>query len=132
MSVTKTRPSGLSAMNRTRLSPSAATLTANPSGRFRKKDLPPEREMRLGTSLKAPVFDGAARLGAALRWAVMLYAERRIAANARSIRRPCGMHGPFKKGVRERRTDFTKDGSSFYRELKKPASDNVPTFILGC
>ena len=58
MSVTKTRPSGLSAMKRTRLSPSAATLKANPSGRFRTNDLPPESDTRFGTSLKAPASGG--------------------------------------------------------------------------
>ena len=62
MSVTKTRPSGLSAMKRTRFKPSAATLKAKPSGRFNVKDFPFESETRFGTSLKAPVFDGAERV----------------------------------------------------------------------
>src|SRR3954465_6272090 len=101
MSVTKTRPSGLSAINRPPLSPCAATLRANPSGKFKKKEFPSEIETRFGTSLKAltPAFDCAARRCAeALRCAEAPAFERRSAANAKSIRRLSGMCLPFKKG----------------------------------
>jgi len=53
MSVTKTRPSGLNDMKRTRLSPSAATLIRKSSGRFRVNFLPSESVMRCGVSLVA-------------------------------------------------------------------------------
>jgi hypothetical protein len=56
MSVTKTRPSGLCAMKRTRLRPCAATLTPKPSGRFKSNDLPLASVMRWGFSAGAPAL----------------------------------------------------------------------------
>src|SRR4051812_19523926 len=106
MSVTKTRPSGLSAMKRTRFSPSAATLRAKPSGKFNVNDFPFESRTRFGTSL-AVVFDVDARRVVARRCAAESELKRRSAANAKSIRRPFCMRGPFGKGSEELWKDDT-------------------------